>query len=86
MIESQVIDISKNAVRITQIAGPVLSDVGEGEDIASAETCENLVKILKVMQSSLPQHTMRQAYSTLDPEVQQAISAAIYRTSAVVTP
>jgi len=86
LIESQVIDISRNAVRITQIVGQILSDVGEGEDIASAETCENLVSILKVMRSSLPQDMMQQAYSTLDPEAQQAISAAIYSTSAVVTP
>lgn len=86
MIESQVIDIRKNAVRITQISGKILSDVGDGEDIASAETCEKLVSILKVMGSSLPQDMMQQAYSTLDEETHQAISAAIYSTSTVVTP
>ena len=86
MIESQVIDLRKNAVRITQIAGQILSDVREGEDIATAETCASLVNILKAMGSNLPQDIMQQAYSTLDAEAQQAISAAIYSTSPVVTP
>ncbi|CAJ1951966.1 unnamed protein product [Cylindrotheca closterium] len=86
LIESQVIDVSKNAVKICQIAGQVLSAVSDGEEIASPETCENLVSILKVMRSDLPQDMMQQAYSTLHPEAQQAISAAIYSTSSVVTP
>lgn len=76
----------KNATKITQIAGQILSGVREGEDIASAETCENLVSILKMMGSSLPQEMMQQAYLTLDEDSQQAISAAIYGTSPVVTP
>lgn len=86
MIESQVIDVRQHAVRITQIFGQILLDVQDGEDIATPETCERLVSILKAMSSNLPQGTMEQAYSTLHPEAQQAISAAIYSNTAVVTP
>lgn len=86
MIESQAIDLGKNATRITQIIGHILSDVGEGEEVASPETCEKLVSILKVMGDNLPEATMQQAFSALEPEAQQAINVAVYRTSAVVTP
>eukprot|EP00536_Pseudo-nitzschia_multiseries_P016082 jgi/Psemu1/292348/fgenesh1_pg.1016_\ len=89
LIEKGFIDIQVEAPRIISIAGSILSDVKEGIDVASADTCERLVKILYDMQSENSQ-AMQQVFVALDPDIQNVISYAVQgfaqSQSSVVTP
>eukprot|EP00531_Pseudo-nitzschia_arenysensis_P003060 CAMPEP_0116153080 /NCGR_PEP_ID=MMETSP0329-20121206/21031_1 /TAXON_ID=697910 /ORGANISM="Pseudo-nitzschia arenysensis, Strain B593" /LENGTH=303 /DNA_ID=CAMNT_0003649919 /DNA_START=31 /DNA_END=942 /DNA_ORIENTATION=+ len=89
LIESGMINTQTEAARITTIAGSILSDVQEGIDLADADTCERLMKILYDLQSSNPQ-AMQEAYGGLDASIQNAISNAVedfsQSRSKVVTP
>jgi hypothetical protein len=90
LIENGSIDLAANAVKITQIVGQILSDVEEGEDIATSETCKKLTSILQSMGNELPQETMQQAFNTLGEDAQHAVSMAMQELagsrSRVVTP
>jgi hypothetical protein len=90
LLESGAIDLSKEAARITRIISEILSDVEEGEAVATPDTCERLTNILYQMQQQLPAHTMQQAFAALGPESQNAVSAALQEVSRsrshVVTP
>ncbi len=87
LIESGMINAQAEAARITSIAGSILSDVQEGIEIADADTCERLMKILYDLQNS---QGMQQAFADLDPTIQNAISNAVQdfaqSRSKVVTP
>ncbi len=89
LIESGMINAQTEAARITTIAGSILSDVQEGIDLADADTCERLMKVLYDLQNSNPQ-AMQQAYGGLDASIQNAISNAVedfaQSRSRVVTP
>jgi hypothetical protein len=90
LIENGCINLSSEATRITQIIGQILSDVEEGEDIASSETCEKLTSILQTMGNELPPETMSQAFGALGAESQNAIAMAVQELSRsrsrIVTP
>lgn len=65
-----------DAATIISIAGSILFDVQEGIDIAEANTCERLAKILYDMQSQNSQG-MQQAFVALDPGIQNVINYAV---------
>jgi len=89
LIENGFIDLQAETLRITSIAGSILSNVQEGIDIADGDTCERLIKILYKIQNNDP-HCMQRAFMNLDPTIQNAISNAIQgfaqSRSSVVTP
>jgi len=89
LIENGFIDIQAEAPRIISIAGSILSDVQEGINTASPDTCERLAKILYEMQGE-NSNAMQQVFVALDPGIQNAISSAVQdfarSISSVVTP
>ena len=89
LIENGFIDLQSETLRITSIAGSILSDVQEEIDIADGDTCERLIKILYDIQNINPQG-MQTAYMGLDSTIQNAVSNAIQgfvqSRSSVVTP
>jgi len=76
LIENGSIDLQVDAATIISIAGSILFDVQEGIDIAEANTCERLAKILYDMQSQNSQG-MQQAFVALDPGIQNVINYAV---------
>lgn len=90
LIENGSVDLTANAIKVTQIVGQILSDVEDGEEIATPETCERLTCILQTMGTDLPQETMQQAFSMLGEDAQHAVSMAMQELarsrSRVVTP
>jgi hypothetical protein len=76
LIENGSINLNTEASKITRIIGSILSDVNDGLDVASADTCERLMKILYEIQQQNPQG-MQQAYAGLDYDVQNVLHAAI---------
>mmetsp|Transcript_26074 Transcript_26074/g.53613 ORF Transcript_26074/g.53613 Transcript_26074/m.53613 type:complete len:1200 (-) Transcript_26074:141-3740(-) len=76
LIESGLIDPRVETSRITKIVGSIISDVQGGLDLADADTCERLMKILYDLRSQNPQG-MQQAFAVLDPEIQNVIGYAL---------
>jgi hypothetical protein len=90
LIENGLMNPINDAFRITRIIGTILSDVQqEALDVATPDTCERLTNILYEMQQQNPQGVL-QAYSSLDGEVQVALSTVMQNFSQsrsnVVTP
>lgn len=77
MIETGRLNLGAEAVRVTQIIGQILSDVEEGEEVATPETCERLTAALQAMGNELPQDIMQQAYNSLGAEAQNAVTMAM---------
>jgi hypothetical protein len=90
LIESGAIDLSREATRITRMIGEILSDVQDGEEVATPDTVERLTSILYQMQQNLPQATMQQAFASLGADAQNTVSAVMQEVgrsrSSVVTP
>jgi importin-5 len=90
LIESGVISLSQESVRVAKIIGTVLVQVHEGEDVASPDTIERLSSILFQMQQSLPPSTLQQAFVSMEPEAQQIASSILQEMgvsrSHIVTP
>ena len=77
LIESGRINLSDEAVRVTQIIGNILCDVEDGEEIATPETCERLTAALQAMGNELPPAMMQHAYNSLGADAQNAIAMAM---------
>ena len=90
LIETGVISLTHESVRVAKIIGDILVQVHEGEDIASPDTMERLSSILYQMQQSLAPSTLQQAFGTMDHTAQQIAASILYDMSVsrarIVTP
>ena len=73
LVESGAVDLSANAGCIANIVGTILTDVEEGDEVATPDTCERLKSILFQMQQNLPASTMQQSFGALNGNVQQVV-------------
>lgn len=76
LVENGSINLDSDTFRITSAIASILSAVQEGADIATADTCERLLRITYRMQQNQPQ-AVQAAFDGLDESLQKGLQAAM---------
>jgi len=62
---------------LIRIIGNILSLVSEGDNVASTSTCSRLMGVIGKIQQTVDGNSIQAAFSMLEPEVQEALVAAM---------
>ena len=62
---------------LIRIIGKILALVSEGEEVASQDTCSRLIGVIAKIQQTVDGNMIQSVFSTLEPDVQQALVAAM---------
>jgi hypothetical protein len=76
LIRNGSINTQEEAFRLTEIIAAILSDVEEGEDVASQDTCSQLMSTLHQLQHGNPQ-MVQKAYAGLDARMQSVVGSIL---------
>ena len=77
LVESNMINLQTEYSTLIRIIGKILSLVSEGDDVASPSTCSRMMGVIGKIQQAVDGNSIQVAFSMLDPEVQEALAAAM---------
>ena len=77
LVESNMINLQTEYSTLIRIIGNILSLVYEGDNIASTSICSWLMGVIGKIQQTVDGNSIQAAFSMLEPEVQEALVAAM---------
>jgi len=77
LVESNMINLQTEYSTLIRIIGNILSLVSEGDNVASTSTCSRLMGVIGKIQQTVDGNSIQAAFSMLEPEVQEALVAAM---------
>ena len=77
LVEANLINIQTEYSALLRIIGKVLALVSDGDDVATEATCARLMGVVNMIQQTVDGNSIQDVFSTMDPESQQALVAAM---------
>eukprot|EP00559_Dactyliosolen_fragilissimus_P009831 CAMPEP_0184854854 /NCGR_PEP_ID=MMETSP0580-20130426/232_1 /TAXON_ID=1118495 /ORGANISM="Dactyliosolen fragilissimus" /LENGTH=1327 /DNA_ID=CAMNT_0027349207 /DNA_START=50 /DNA_END=4033 /DNA_ORIENTATION=+ len=77
LIEGGRINLTQDASILLRVFGEIAAAVVEGEQIANPHTCVLIANFLKEMQKQVPDHVMKETFSSMPPSSQSGIQSLI---------
>ena len=77
LVELNLINVQAEYGTLIRIVGKILASVSDGEEVATQNTCARMMGVINKIQQSVDGNSIQSVFSALEPDVQQALVAAM---------